>query len=71
MTDRFNSLTVVLAKDVREDNAEDLMKAIGMIKGVISVKGRVTASGDYIAHQRVRHELSEKLWAVLYPKSEI
>jgi len=70
MTDRFNSLTVVLAKDVREDDAEDIMKAIGMIKGVISVKGRVVAAADYIAQQRVRQELSEKLWAVLYPKSE-
>lgn len=71
MTDRFNSLTVVLAKDIRDDDAEPIMKAIGLIKGVISVKGRVVASADYVAQQRVRHELSEKLWAVLYPKNEI
>ncbi len=70
MTDRFNSLTVVLAHDVREDDAEDLMKAIGMIKGIIAVKGRVVDEDDYTAQQRVRHELSKKLWDVLYSKDE-
>ena len=66
MSDHFNLLTVVLAEDVREEVAEPIIKAIGMIQGVISVTSRVVDSADYIAQQRVRHELIEKLFAVLY-----
>jgi hypothetical protein len=34
MTDRYNSLTVVLDRDIREDDAEHILNAIRMIKGV-------------------------------------
>ena len=34
MTDRFKGLTVVLDRDIREDDAEYIIKTISMIKGV-------------------------------------
>lgn len=68
MTDRVNALVVVLEKDVRIDDVASLTDAIRQLRGVISVTPHI-ADGltDSIAMQRVRHELGQKLWAVLYP----
>ena len=71
MTDRLNLLSVVLAKNVRKDDAEPIINAIMMIKGVLSVKSRVVDAADHIAQERVKHELGAKLWGILYPKNEI
>lgn len=69
MTDRFNSLTVVLDRDIREDDAEALLNAIRQLRGVLSVTGNVSDVGSHIAEERVRRELGDKLWEVLYPKT--
>lgn len=37
MTDRYFALTVLLKKDTREDDAERILNAIEMIKGVSKV----------------------------------
>jgi len=68
MTDRLNALIVVLDKDIRDDDAQPLMDAIKMMKGVISVSGSVADSESVVAESRVRSQLSKKLWEVLYPK---
>ncbi len=68
MTDRFNALTVVLETDIRDDDAEALIAAIRQLRGVLSVSGNIANPSDYIAQQRARHELCDKLWHVLYPK---
>lgn len=65
MTDRYNYLTVVLDRDVRDDDAEPIVSAIGMIRGVVSVKGAVADPSDYAARARVREEISRKLWVAL------
>lgn len=65
MTDRYNSLTVVLEKDMREDDAEDLITAVRMIKGVLSVECGIANPGDYIAEKRVKTELLIKLMDIL------
>lgn len=67
MTDRYNALTVVLEKDIREDDAEVLVSAIKQLRGVLSVEGNVSTAESHIAHERVRQELAKKLWEVLYP----
>ena len=67
MTDRYNALTVVLEKDIRDDDAKALLAAIRQLRGVLSVSGNVADLGDHIAQERVRHDLSEKLWNVLRP----
>lgn len=68
MTDRYNYLTVALEKDMRSDDAEALIEAIRMLRGVENVAPHVADPGDWTAEQRVRQELSQKLWAVLHPK---
>jgi hypothetical protein len=67
MSDRVKALTVVLKEDVRQDDVEALVNAIRLFTSVISVKVVKTTMDDYFARERVRHELGEKIWAVLYP----
>ncbi len=65
MTQRLKGLTVAFEQDIREDDAEALINAIRMIRGVASVTPIEADSGDWINRQRVRHEIAEefgKLW---------
>lgn len=68
MTDRYSSLTVVLAHDTRDDDAEPLINAIRHLRGVLSVTGNVVDPLTHVAEIRVRNELEDKLWRVLYPE---
>ena len=68
MTDTFNILTVVLEKETREDDAEPILNAIRMIKGVRSVRGKISDPTEFMAQERAKHELREKIWEALHPK---
>ena len=61
MTDRFNGLIVVLEKDIRDDDAQCLLDAIRMMKGVKDVTGNVVDVDTYVTEARVRIELRNKL----------
>jgi inosine-uridine nucleoside N-ribohydrolase len=65
MTDRYSSLTVVLEKDIREDDAQALVAAIHQLRGVLTVEGNVANLSEFVIEQRVRQEFREKLWEVL------
>ncbi len=68
MTDRFYALTVILEKDIRDDDAEPMINAIKMIKGVQDVQPHIADPSVWMAQERARRDLGEKLWHVLYPK---
>jgi len=68
MTDRYNSLIVVLENNIREDDAQSTINAIRHIKGVIAVEGNISDIGHFVASSRIRRELGEKIWDVIYPK---
>ena len=68
MTDRFNTLTVVLERDIREDDAEALLTAILQLRGVLSVSGDVADPAAYMAEERAKRQLGKKLWEVLHQK---
>lgn len=70
MTDRYNAFTVVLERDIRSDDAEDIINAIKHIRGVLSVKPHTSNMADTIAEDRVRADLIKKLWDVLYGKED-
>ena len=70
MTDRYHSLTVVLEKDIRTDDAEALTDAIKMMRGVLSVSGTVAGIESHMAEERALRHLGQKLWEVLYPKRD-
>lgn len=68
MTDRFKGCWVAFEKDIRTDDVEPLIEAIRQLRGVLAVETSVADSGDWMNRERIRRELGEKLWAVLYPK---
>lgn len=72
MTDRLNGCVVVFEKDIRVDDAEAILDAIRMVKGVLAVKADdgIVELGDYVAQERTRRELGAKLWEILYPKEK-
>lgn len=65
MTDRYHAFTVVLETDIRSDDAEELLRAILMLKGVLSVNPHIADIDSHVARQRARAELVEKIWRVL------
>jgi hypothetical protein len=67
MTDRFSTLTVILEKDTRSDDAQAMMDAIGMMRGVLKVVGgNVDPTPIVIAGERVRHELFQKIHDIFW-----
>ena len=69
MTDRYHSVAVVLKKDVREDDAEFILNAIRMIKGVLSVKPYIADHVAHMAEERAKKELEDRILEVFHPKS--
>jgi hypothetical protein len=65
LSDRYNYLIVVLEKDLKDEDAQPLLEAIQCLRGVLSVTPNVNDPDDWMAQERVRAELSEKLWRVL------
>lgn len=70
MTDRYATLTVALDRETRDDDAQPIIDAIKMIKGVMAVTGNVADINMWVAQERARRELAEKVWAVVFPKEE-
>ena len=68
MSDRYNAITVVLEKDTRDDDAQDILTALRMIKGVIGVEPNVVNIDSFVSDSRARQELGSKLFEVLYSK---
>lgn len=66
MTDRYCALTVVLDKDYRDDDAESILSAIRMVKGVLSVEPHVSDITQVVAEGRARHDLREEIRKVLW-----
>ncbi len=63
MTDRVQNLTVFLKEDLREDDAEELLRAISLLKGVSHVQlGEPVDNEDFLARQRVYNDVR---WALL------
>jgi hypothetical protein len=65
MSDSIKGLIVMFDKDYKNEDAESIARAIRMIKGVGKVDFLVANIDDWLARNRVRHELKEKLWDVL------
>jgi hypothetical protein len=68
MSDSFNMLTVVLDHEIKDEGAERIIEAIGMVKGVLSVKGDVADPVEFMAEERALSKLRTKLHDVLWPK---
>ncbi len=67
MSNRIKGFTIVLEDPMNEEDAETIKTALSYFKGVIAVESIEQTSNDFIVESRVRHELSTKLWDVIYP----
>jgi hypothetical protein len=65
MTDRYNALTVILEVDTRDDDAEALINAIRMIRGVASVQPHIASYEHHMAEERAKLDLRKRLWEAL------
>ena len=66
MTDRYTTLTVVLDREIREDDAEAIIGAIRMVKGVLRVKGNIPDIGHYAAVELAKSEIRKEIMDILY-----
>jgi hypothetical protein len=66
MTDRLGGLIVTFNQDYREDDAEDIIKAISMVKGVAEVSPIVTDASDHINRTQIRLEIADKVYSALH-----
>jgi hypothetical protein len=65
MTDRLKGVLVTFDSDIREDDAEQIIAAIRMIKCVADVSPLVRNHEDLMARVRVDGEWRKKLLALL------
>ena len=68
MSDRYYALSVALKEDTRDEDAQAIIGAIRMIRGVLAVETHISDIGQWTANVRARDELGGKLWNILYPK---
>jgi len=62
MTDRIKGLTVILEKDVREDDLEVFIQAISLMKGVQQVIPREANHEDIIQEMRTKSDMKSKIY---------
>lgn len=65
MTDRVRHLTVVLDRDMRDDDVKVVVEAIRMIKFVAAVRPNIVLSGDSLARLVARNELRGKAYELI------
>lgn len=65
MTDRYAGFLVTLESNIREDDAEEILTALRMVRGVLSVEPAVSSFEVHIAEERARWKLEQRLIAVL------
>ena len=65
MTDRHSAYIVVLDHDIREDDAEPILGALRMVKGVLRVEPVAASFEEHIAQSRADSAWREKLLALL------
>ena len=68
MSDAINSLTVVLERDMRDEDVDALIAAIKQLRGVASVSGNVVDINAHVAETRAKQEIYLKLLRVVYPE---
>ncbi len=65
MTDRYIGFLVTLEKEMRCDDAESIITALKMVKGVSSVKPYVANLEDYLLYEKGKNEIRIKVMEFL------
>lgn len=70
MTDRVKGFYVALEKDIKTDDFETIKNAVMALRGVMSVEVSVDDSDDWMNRERVKFELRQELWEVIWGKKK-
>ena len=62
MTDRLKGCVVAFESDIRDDDAEPILEAIKMLRGVAGVTFNITDPDDWINRQQVKTEIRSKFY---------
>lgn len=66
MTDRIRTLSVLLEKDLREDDVRAIVDAIKMVRCVETVElGEAVQFDDHIARGTAQRLLGEQVWELI------
>ena len=65
MSDRINSFTIVLDKDIKDEDAQPLIAGLKMFKGVIDVTPNVTTPDLHVALIRERYRINDELLKII------
>lgn len=65
MTTRYKSFIVSLEHDIRDDDADAIINALKMVKGVLRVEPQEATAGDLTIQYREKSELRKKLFDFL------
>jgi len=57
MTERVKGFTVTLERDVREDDFQQILEAVEMIKGVLHVEPVLVTHQDHMAKTRLKSDI--------------
>jgi hypothetical protein len=66
MTERVKGFYVSLERDIRVDDVEMLCNVVRSLRGVAGVTQEISNMEDWMARARVRNELRDKLYAVMF-----
>jgi hypothetical protein len=66
MTDRIKAITVVLADNMREDDANETMAAIQQLRHVVSVDAHIADVNHHSAKMQVRAEMQDRVWKAIF-----
>lgn len=61
MTDRIKGFYVSLDRDYREDDVQEIINAVNMIKGVQNTSMSVVNSDDWMNRSRIGYEFQSKI----------
>ncbi len=70
MSDRIKSLTVVLPSGLRDDDAQHIIDAIKMLRGVLEVKANVSDPNHFVAVIQARQAINQRILDALYADYE-
>lgn len=68
VTDRLKGVVVTFDRDIRVDDAEHIINAIQMIKGVVDVSPSVSDHNDHMNRIRIQSELEKRICDALKSK---
>ncbi len=67
MTDRYDAVVLELDRDMRSDDAEELLTLLRNLKGVRRVTPHIAGWEQHMAREAARVELRDQIRAILWP----